>query len=250
MKKRIYTILLSCITAFSLVACQSKTTQPETQTNISSNETKSQEEINAEMAELVENFQKFIQPAFEVGTVVNGEYTNATLGIGCKLDDSWVFKTEEEIAALNSISDEYLDEAAKEQIRKSYESGRSITDMYAQQESTDDVITVSAQDLFTTASLYSVDQYIEANIDPIKSTLEQMGYSNIEVQVIDYTCAGNSGKALQICADISETDMKFYELCFVFKNGNVFTMISAGSITEGRCEELLSLFYAVDSAEE
>lgn len=248
MKKRIFAILLSFVAALSLVACKTTTSKPDPKSYLSSNEGKSQEEINAELNEMVENFKQLAGPSFELGTVTDYTYTNSSLGIGIQLDDTWLFKTKDEIDALNSETLDYVvDENQKSATEKAFEKGTAVTDMLAQNQETGDTVQVSAQDLSIVGSMYTVEQYAQINVDPTKSMLEKMGYSNIDIQVIDNdTHFGQTGSTLAISCDVT-SDLKFYERCFIFKKGNVFILVTICSVTEGKCDELLDMFYEVSA---
>lgn len=78
------------------------------------------------------------QDGFEPGSVSGGVYANEFAGIGCKLDDSWVFYTQEQMAELNGVLTEGTD---SEDVKAMLADSPSIFDMYAV--STDGLMTMN-----------------------------------------------------------------------------------------------------------
>ena len=78
------------------------------------------------------------QDGFEPGSVSGGMYANEFAGIGCKLDDSWVFYTQEQMAELNGVLTEGTD---SEDVKAMLADSPSIFDMYAV--STDGLMTMN-----------------------------------------------------------------------------------------------------------
>ena len=74
----------------------------------------------------------------EMGSVNGGTYTNAFAGIGCTLDETWVFYTKEQIAELNGF---LTDGTSDEDMKKLMENSQSVQDMYAS--STDGLMTIN-----------------------------------------------------------------------------------------------------------
>ena len=74
----------------------------------------------------------------EMGSVNGGTYTNNFAGIGCALDETWVFYTKEQIAELNGF---LTDGTSDEDMKKLMENSQSVQDMYAS--STDGLMTIN-----------------------------------------------------------------------------------------------------------
>lgn len=246
MKKKVLAIMLVVTAVFFMTAC--KNTPKELDSSTSESEVKTQEEIASEMQAMVSEYQKNLGPAFERGTLSGYEYTNASLGIGVTLDESWEFKSQEEMNETYDSAMEYAEDDLKAANDTAMASGMAINDMDANHIETGDGLGVVAHDLGLLGNMTSARQYVEASVDSTKEMFEKIGYTDVNIQVIDETYFGQSGSSLVLSAKMPSGYI-LYEKNFCYKKGNVVVGIFASSVYEGRCDELLSMFYAV-SAEE
>ena len=121
------------------------------------------------------------QDGFEPGSVSGGVYANEFAGIGCKLDDSWVFYTQEQMAELNGVLTEGTD---SEDVKAMLADSPSIFDMYAV--STDGLMTMNVvfQNLgLLGGAAVSAQDYVELSAGELGDTLSAYGYENVAVQV-------------------------------------------------------------------
>lgn len=153
--KKIVTLCLALILGLLLVACN---TPPENVTP-PENETTPENETSPENETQPEN-ETPTKPELSRGTVENGVYQNEFLGVSFNKPASWVYSTEEEIAALvNLVADNLLNENLKETL----ENNPSIIDMMVVDSITRSNVNITYENLAKTlASNITIEQYIEA----------------------------------------------------------------------------------------
>lgn len=153
--KKIVTLCLALILGLLLVACN---TPPENVTP-PENETTPENETQPENETSPEN-ETPTKPELSRGTVENGVYQNEFLGVSFNKPASWIYSTEEEIAALvNLVADNLLNENLKETL----ENNPSIIDMMVVDSITRSNVNITYENLAKTlASNITIEQYIEA----------------------------------------------------------------------------------------
>ena len=177
----------------------------------------------------------------ELGTVSGGTYTNAFAGIGCTLDETWVFYTEEQIAEINGF---LTDGTSDEDMKKLMESNRSVQDMYAS--STDGLMTINV--VFQNMGLLfgttmSAEEYAELAAEQLPDAMTTYGFENVSAAVTTAAFAGADRPALAITAEVQGTPM--YELMVCMKESNYVYCVTLCSYTEDVTAEMAALFYAL-----
>lgn len=180
---------------------------------------------------------------FEPGSVSGGVYANEFAGIGCKLDDSWVFYTQEQMAELNGVLTEGTD---SEDVKAMLADSPSIFDMYAV--STDGLMTMNVvfQNLgLLGGAAVSAQDYVELSAGELGDTLSAYGYENVAVQVSAADFAGTEKcPAITVTGEKGGTAM--YELMVCLKTGNYVYCVTLCSFTEDVTAQMAELFYALE----
>lgn len=177
----------------------------------------------------------------EMGSVNGGTYTNAFAGIGCTLDETWVFYTKEQIAELNGF---LTDGTSDEDMKKLMENSQSVQDMYAS--STDGLMTINV--VFQNMGLLlgttmSAQEYAELHVTQIPDAMEAYGFEDVAASVTTAELAGEERPAIALTATIQ--DIPVYELIVCLRQGNYIYCVTLCSYTEDVTAQMAELFYAL-----
>ena len=175
---------------------------------------------------------------FGTGTIQDNVYWNETMKIGCALDETWYFYSEEEIMEANGLTADMLEGKISEMI----ENGGAITDMFAQNLETGATLNVVFERVSLPDSLlYNEKNYIEASIPTVEEALTQMGIEDVAFTVQEAEFLGETHTVLQITGLYS--GVPIYEQIAVVKDGRNFIVVTIFSVMEGEAEEVLSCFF-------
>ena len=175
------------------------------------------------------------ESSFSFGKSTGNTYQNDFLGLSCTLPEDWTFYSDQQILEMNNLVGEYLDENAAKQL----ENASIIYDMMALKQEDGSNISVNLEKL-TALQLLSLDikAVLEAQIDIIVSTYENMGYTDVQVVSEKVTVDGEEYDSLCISAKIQGID--FYSTAFAFLKGNYLANITVSSLVEDNTATYLS----------
>lgn len=175
---------------------------------------------------------------FGTGTIEDNVYWNETMKIGCALDETWYFYSEEEIMETNGLTADMLEGKIAEMI----ENGGAITDMFARNLKTGATVNVVFERVSLANSLlYNEKNYIEASTATLEEALTQMGIEDVAFTVQEAEFLGETHTILQITGLYS--GVPIYEQIAVVKDGRNFIVVTIFSVMEGEAEEVLSCFF-------
>lgn len=175
---------------------------------------------------------------FGTGTIQDNVYWNETMKIGCALDETWYFYSEEEIMETNGLTADMLEGKIAEMI----ENGGAITDMFARNLKTGATLNVVFERVSLANSLlYNEKNYIEASTATLEEALTQMGIEDVAFTVQEAEFLGETHTILQITGQYS--GVPIYEQIAVVKDGRNFIVVTIFSVMEGEAEEVLSCFF-------
>ena len=175
---------------------------------------------------------------FGTGTIQDNVYWNETMKIGCALDETWYFYSEEEIMEANGLTADMLEGKISEMI----ENGGAITDMFAQNlETGANVNVVFERVSLANSLLYNEKSYIEASTATVEEAFAQLGIEDVTYTIQEAEFLGETHTILQITGLYS--GVPIYEQIAVVKDGRNFTVVSVFSMLEGEAEEVLSCFF-------
>lgn len=178
------------------------------------------------------------EDSFGTGIVQDNVYWNETMKIGCQLDESWYFYSEEEILAANGMTADLLEGNIAEII----ENGGVITDMFAQNMETGATLNVVFERLSLANSLfYNEKSYIEASISTVEDTFAKMGIENVEIALQQTDFMGEAHESCVITGLYN--DVPIYEQVVVAKSGRNVIAVTVFTVTEEEMEEVLSSFF-------
>lgn len=177
------------------------------------------------------------QPEFSMGESTDGTYTNDFLGIGCTLPEGWAFYTDAQMKELNNIVGDYLDENVKEQLQKA----TVIYDMCAQNQAEGSSVNVILEKLNVMQLVgLNIKTTLEAQIETIKSTYKNVGYTDVQVVYQKVTVGGKEFDGLKITAKLQDFD--FSGVAFAFLKGEYLANVTVCSLNAEAVTELLGRF--------
>ena len=218
--KKLLCFLLSAIMIFSLFACDEiKKSEKDDEDDVRGNISSDKDDEGAELS---------------LGKTSGGTYTNDFLGLSWTLPEGWEFYSDAEILALNNIAEGYLDEDVAKQLEKA----SLIYDMYAQNSSEGSTVNVVIEKLRTTK--IDIKTSLESQIDMIKSSYANMGYTDVSVEYEKVTVDGQEFDGLRMTAKIQGFD--FYAQIFAFKKDNYMANVTLCTLYTDTTGDLLDLF--------
>jgi len=177
------------------------------------------------------------EPELSLGVAENGTYRNEFLGVSFTAPAGWEFYTDEQIMELNNVVGEYIDEDVVEQLKNA----TIVYDMYATYQEEGSNVNVNLEKL-SAAQSFAIDikQALEAQIDVIKTTYANMGYTDINASHTKVRVDGKEFDGLRVTAKIQDID--FYVTAFAFKKSNYLANITVCSLQTDRTNAILSCF--------
>ena len=177
---------------------------------------------------------------FSVGKVDGLVYENAFIGIGCKLDSNWTFSSDEEIRQMNNIATDIMGEEYQETL----ENAEILYDMAAVHANGLDNINVNLQKVnpLQLAAL-DLNAHYETQFDMLRDAFENMGYTNIRLEVGQVTVGGETLPVLFNRADIGEYTI--CQVCIAIKCSGYLANVTVSTFDESTLEDLLNCFYLI-----
>lgn len=232
--KKIVAMLLALVMVFSLCACGSKD-------DVSGSVSAADKDGGAS-GSVTQTSEPSPEPEEEVepGNLVGGRYENEFLGIGCELDDNWVYATQEELAEMIGQTAEMFDEESAEQLKKA----DMFYDMLAASEDGLVSINVVIQNLGVLyGAVLSEEEYVELSTENLEAQLGSAGFTDISWEQITPDFAGQQRTGLHISSKIQGND--YYTTQVYIKAGSYMAVISFSSFAEDIGEELMANFFAL-----
>lgn len=184
-----------------------------------------------------ENIENTEDAEFLLGKTKNNKYENDFLGISCTLPSDWVFYTEEQILALNNIAFDYFDEETSEILKNA----TIIYDMYATNMRDGSNMNINLEKLNAIqVKNLDIKQVLESQIDRLKTGLQNMGYTDINIEYEIVNVDDRLIDGLKITGKISNTD--YYGYALSFKKGNYLANISISSFQKDKFDTILGYY--------
>ncbi len=178
--------------------------------------------------------------AFEKGGVSQQTYKNEFIGIGCTLDDDWTFYTDDQIAQLNGIAADAMDEEVAEMIANA----TIIYDMFAENTATAENVNINLEKLTRAKVLMlDIETTFKSQTPSLKSTYENMGATEFSYTIEKTSFTGKDQVSMKVKAKINGVDM--YQTMVALKTGQYLTNICATSYQTDTTEEVLGKFFSL-----
>lgn len=182
-----------------------------------------------------------------LGRMEGGVYTNEYAGFGCELDESWSFKTAEELQDLSQLTEDMLRDSTFADSKYS-----TITDMMAENYELLASINVNYTRLSVsdrvTFSTISEETLIDTTLLQKDDMIQSYAQSGIQVSSMEKTQVSFLGEqhyAIHTVATIEDTPYYLIQL-FCFNLGGQYNVtLTLASFVEDNTAGLLELFYPV-----
>lgn len=174
-----------------------------------------------------------------LGTVNGNTYENSFFGIGCKLDDAWKFKSEEEIKALNHITKDMVGEEYKE----IFDDLSFIQNLMASNENQVDSIIMTTERLEDAYSSISEETYAVTALSSIEGGIESMGLTVLDSKVYTASFLGEEHAMLDISCEAN--GMKLYQRGILMKKQGYIVCITLTKCDDN-FDEWADCFYTLE----
>lgn len=228
--KKLVCLLLVALLTFALCSCGTEEGIRGTVTNNSSTDQSAQgTDSSADTTDT--------EAEFQIGSTAGNTYKNDFLGLTCTLPSEWVFATDEEIKEMNNLVGDYLDEDMAEML----EQANIVYDMSATYADIGGNININMEKVSALQiAQVNIKETMEAQFANVKSTFENMGYTNVSVSYKQVVVDGKTMDGMVTTAEIQGTP--YYATSFMFKKGTYLVNVSTGSLFNDNTETYLGYF--------
>lgn len=168
-------------------------------------------------------------------TVEGNKFSSTMFGLTAEFDDSWNFAADDELAAMNEVSD-----MSAENTASVFNSKGILYDMYAATENGSN-ISIIVEDL-SKSNNSSLDEqgYVDISYPPLQSQLEAQGFTVDNIEKTKVTFAGKETPCIKM--DLSLMGISIYEYQVCKKAGQYMGVITITGMSKEETEELAGKF--------
>ncbi len=179
---------------------------------------------------------------FSRGVVTGTTYENEFLGLGMKFDESWVFLSDEEIAALYGYTNELLGDDFEEYLKNA----TVIYDMYAQSTATSCSVNINFEKLSALGSMQTANMevFVSSVMPTVVDSLESAGCSNVTYELCDIKIGDKTFEGSTLSAELM--GVKLYQVLICIKCDGYIANISIASPLADNTQSIIDCFYILD----
>lgn len=222
--KKLLVMFLVGVMAISMVGCGES--EEEIKGTLTDNQTVQQEEEDVSVMDAL-------------GETAATVYENDYLGIGFNLPTDWTFYTQEQINEMNGIVQETLDD----EIAKKLEEASAVYDMMAMGSTGNNVNVVFEKIGALQNAIHSEKDYAESSQETTKTALEQIGCTDVNIEVGNVNFAGEEHAAIITVSNMN--GVKLYQKGVCLKQGSYFVVVTVTAFNEDLTDDILANFYAL-----
>lgn len=169
------------------------------------------------------------------GTVEDGVYTNASMGITVAPGDGWTFLSDDEMAALYGVSSELF----TEDVAESMENSDGIYDMYCQNAEGSSInVNIDKGNLFSSLAI-SEKTYLEMSSAQLEDSVDpSSGIAMTRNEMGEIEINGATVPCIYVTLEYTDYGISVYEAVIAKKSGAYFAAITLGALSEGALSEL------------
>ena len=228
MRKKWSALALACALVVTMSACSGGSTDS-IRGSVTPAQTTATETTVPETAE----------PSFAVGSSSGNRYENAFLGIGCTLDENWIFLTDEQIRENNIDASDMMDE----EYQQILENASVVYDMMATNVNEVDTVCLNMEKLSGAAKLITEEQYAQLSLENLEGSLSSVGVENIQTSIESISFAGGTHTCVRVEGEYS--GLGVYESMVCYKRGGYVAVVVACTWLEDGTQAILDCFYAL-----
>lgn len=178
---------------------------------------------------------------YSPGITEGGIYESEFMGLGCTLENGWSFYTDEQIRAMNNFTADVVGEEYEEMLN----SALVLYDMYAvdAEQKNSVIITLEKINNMLLSSV-NVEDVFAQNIPMLEDVFSNMGYTNIQTELITVTIDGQDYAGMSLYGEIN--GLTLYQKSIGVKCNGYLANIAVSSYGEDITDELFANFYIVE----
>lgn len=174
---------------------------------------------------------------FSLGKITGNVYKSDFIGISYKLDENWTFYNDEQIKELNKIAVDMAGDEVEELLKKA----NIVYDMYATDGDQVNNININLEKINTSQLLLlDIAENFKTGVPILKDGFKNMGYENINCEIIDVEVDGKTLDALHTTAEINGVNM--YQTIFQKKCNGYLASITITTYFEDTISNLIDNF--------
>ena len=192
-----------------------------------------------EMLAVFEALDEQVDTADALGEKQGNRYESELLGIAVDFPENWYILSPEETAqAMGAVADTINDETLADQLRQA----GSTCDLYAiALDESGDNLNIQLEDLgYLYGVLLTPKEYAEIALPQLKPALEQVGFTNVQIETENYEFAGRDRVSLLVTAEMNGVPV--LERMILIKSGQYMASITVFSTDAERVDALLGQF--------
>lgn len=181
----------------------------------------------------------------ELGSTVGGTYENDFAGIGCKLDESWTYLSEEEILQANEMT---IDSVDDDELAELLSDKGTFFDMMATSEEGLASVNVVVENLgLIYGTVLDTGGYVDITLKSLEGQLSKMGLNVSSCEKESLNFCGKSTDGIYVSGTMSAEgiEVEMYERVACVKAGTYMFVITACTYFEDGTLDILDRFYAV-----
>ena len=202
-------------------------------------------ENNQATAENSEDTQQDTQgetQKISLGQSEGSTYDRTFIGLGWTLPEGWNFLSDEQMNQMNNIVADMLD---SEQLQAAIEKASVICDMYAINYTNGSTINIQLEKLSAMANVvYDANTYVDTTIGQLSSSLEMMGYTDIQITKTTINVAGTEHPGIALQATLN--GVAIYQRMACIKVGDYMCVIATATALEDSNDSIFANFYALE----
>lgn len=219
MKKRLVALFATLALVFMAVSCETG--------------------VKGSVAGNSDTAQSEVAEDFSIGVTSGQTYTNEYFDIGLTVDEKWIFKTQEEIAAINNTTLEQINLDTAKQLAES----SGFCDMMVVYTDGTRSINVTVQNLGLMGLTMTADDIIEGSLPSAATAFQQAGYTDVSTGKEECTFCGEKVSSAVLTA--KKDGVSLYEKQLYVIKGTYFAAITFAAEAEADVDDMLAMFYDV-----
>ncbi len=178
---------------------------------------------------------------FSRGEVVGNTYENAFLGLGVKLEESWVFFDDSQIAELNGYSQELLDDDFEEYLKNA----TVVYDMYAMNSVDSSNVNINFEKLTAVGEVQTANMksFVSGIMPTVQNSLETAGCTDVSYELIDVKLGENSYAGAKLTGSLM--GINFYQVLACIKCDGYVANVVISCYNTDTTQDILDRFYTV-----
>lgn len=182
-----------------------------------------------------------VKKEFARGIISDNRYENEFLGLGLTLGESWVFYSDEQIATLYGLNEDFLQEDFGEYLKNA----TIIYDMQAANTAANDNIGINFEKLTALGETQTADMesFVSSLLPTVANSLESVGCTDVSFEPMTFVIGGKTFYGGKTKALLQGFEM--YQVLICIKCNGYLSNITVTSVGEDRTQSIIDGLYIV-----